>query len=100
MREEIYGSEVEHKQPQGLSERPSGQFIAKRRKARAPYLEGTAEHEWHAICLTPQGEYLFRSSATQDGLLEALSDYDTVPNIVAIYEGKLRSFTEKRAVLL
>lgn len=65
-----------------------------------PYDKESLNHKWHAVIQPRHGDIGFISSETKEGLQEALSDYGNARKILAIYEGRLVRFDERRHVEL
>lgn len=65
-----------------------------------PYDKESLDHKWHAVVKARHGNIGFISSDTKEGLQEGLSDYGATPEILAIYEGRLVPYNERRSVEL
>lgn len=66
-----------------------------------PYHEGTGKTDrFHAVCEDRNGQVTFVSAATPEALSAGTADLNRIRRIVAIYEGKLRDFSESREVRL
>ena len=62
-----------------------------------PY--GTSDrHHFHAVCIDCDGKLVFLSENSKSALSDKINRDDTLDDVIAVYEGKLTYFEERRVI--